>query len=113
MQWSNVGETEILIEPTKTRDSSGAKIAVEITPDIKAVLERARAIGKVKSTFVFHVARHVDLRDQVRVAPRARSRRRDRTLVPRPRPKALSTPSTVGYRWKRCATRRRMHGRHY
>jgi integrase len=45
LQWSNVGETEILIEPTKTRDSSGAKIAVEITPDIKAVLERARAIA--------------------------------------------------------------------
>lgn len=91
MQWSNVGETEILIEPTKTRDSSGAKIAVEITPDIKAVLERARAIGNVKSTFVFHTSRGMST-SAIKSAWR---RARDRAGVTAPwfrdlRPKPLS-----------------------
>lgn len=54
LRWTDVGDDEILIEPTKTRHSSGAKIAITITPDIRAVLERAKALGKVKSLFVFH-----------------------------------------------------------
>jgi len=54
LKWADVGENEILIEPTKTRESSGAKIAIVITPDILAVLERAKALGKVKGLYVFH-----------------------------------------------------------
>jgi integrase len=56
LRWTEVDDSrgEILIEPTKTRDSSGAKIAIVITPDIRAVLETVRALGKVKSMFVFH-----------------------------------------------------------
>ena len=113
MQWSNVGETEILIEPTKTRDSSGAKIAVEITPDIKAVLERARAIGKVKSTFVFHTLRGMST-SAIKSAWR---RARDRAGVTAPwfrdpgrrRCRRQAPWGIAGS----AATRRRMHGRHY
>jgi integrase len=54
LKWTDVSDDEILIEPTKTRHSSGAKIAIVITPDIRAVLDRAKALGKVKSMFVFH-----------------------------------------------------------
>ena len=54
LRWTDVGEDEIVIEPTKTRDSSGAKIAIVITADIRGVLERAKALGKVKSMYVFH-----------------------------------------------------------
>ncbi len=54
LKWTDVGEDEILIEPTKTRHSSGAKIAIVITPDIRAVLDRAKSLGKVKGLFVFH-----------------------------------------------------------
>jgi integrase len=54
LKWADVGENEILIEPTKTRRSSGAKIAIVITPDILGVLERAKSIGKVKGLYVFH-----------------------------------------------------------
>lgn len=54
LRWTDVGETTIWIEPTKTRGSSAAKIEVAITPDIRTLLERARAIGKVKSMYVFH-----------------------------------------------------------
>jgi hypothetical protein len=49
-----VSEREIVIQPTKTRDSSGAKIAIRVTDDIDAVLKQVKALGKVKSLYVFH-----------------------------------------------------------
>jgi integrase len=51
LKWADVAETEILIEPTKMRESSGAKIAIVITQDIQAVLDRAKSLGKVKRAF--------------------------------------------------------------
>jgi integrase len=54
LKWSDVGETDIVVEPSKTRHSSGVKIAIAITPAIREVLEQARQLGKVKSVYVFH-----------------------------------------------------------
>lgn len=54
LKWTDVDDPEILVEPTKTKKSSGAKIAVAITDDVLAVLNRAKALGKVKSLYVFH-----------------------------------------------------------
>jgi integrase len=56
LRWPDVDDEagEIIVEPTKTRESSGARIAIEITPDIKNVLDRAKALGKIKGLFVFH-----------------------------------------------------------
>lgn len=49
-----VSDAGIEVEPAKTQHSTGAKILIPITPEIKDVLERARAIGKVKGTTVIH-----------------------------------------------------------
>lgn len=43
--------------PSKTRDSSGIAVDIEITPEIDAVLETARGLGKIKGPFVIHAAR--------------------------------------------------------
>lgn len=43
--------------PSKTRDSSGISIDWPITPEIDAVLETARGLGKVKGQFVLHTLR--------------------------------------------------------
>ncbi|WP_454711000.1 tyrosine-type recombinase/integrase [Cupriavidus nantongensis] len=40
--------------PTKTEDSSAESVDWPITPEIEAVLERARTIGKVKSVYVIN-----------------------------------------------------------
>lgn len=40
--------------PSKTRDSSGLAVDWKITPEIEAVLERARSTGKIKSQLVIH-----------------------------------------------------------
>jgi integrase len=42
--------------PSKTKDSSGAAVDWPITPEIEAVLNRARLIGKIKGPFVLHTA---------------------------------------------------------
>lgn len=44
LAWDQVSKTEIFVEPTKTRNSSGAKIEVFITPSIAAVLARAKSV---------------------------------------------------------------------
>jgi integrase len=54
LRWADINEAEILLEPTKTKASSGAKIAIAITPAIAEVLQRVRELGKVKSLYVFH-----------------------------------------------------------
>lgn len=38
----------IHFEPTKTAKSSGAEVDIPVTPEITAVLERARTLAKVK-----------------------------------------------------------------
>ena len=58
LRWSDIGETsETLIEPSKTRDSSGAKIAIALTAEIQATLDRMKVIWQVKSLYVFHTLR--------------------------------------------------------
>lgn len=41
---SAIGDTHIHFKPTKTEDSSGEEVQILITPEIRAVLERARAL---------------------------------------------------------------------
>lgn len=56
LKWSDIdlGRGLIHFKPTKTERSSGAKVAVPITPAIREVLERARSAGVVKSLYVIH-----------------------------------------------------------
>jgi integrase len=44
----------IAIEPTKTADSSGLKVLLPITPDIRRVLDKIKSISKMRSTFIIH-----------------------------------------------------------
>lgn len=44
----------IAIIPTKTENSSGLGVMLPITPDIQRVLNRIKAISKMRSTFVIH-----------------------------------------------------------
>ena len=101
LRWTDVDDArgEILIEPTKTRDSSGAKIAIVITPDIRAVLETVRALGKVKSMFVFHTLKGKPF--SASAIKSAWRRARERAGVtdawfPDLRPKALSDAKRQG-----------------
>lgn len=55
--WVDRDNGVIHFMPSKTRDSSGLAVDWPITPDIDAVLERARSIGKIKGPFVLHTAR--------------------------------------------------------
>ena len=54
LKWSDIGDGAIKFTPTKTEKSSGANVSVPISPAIQAVLDRAKAIGKVKSMYVIH-----------------------------------------------------------
>jgi integrase len=55
MTWDEMDEQWLYFRPTKTRSTTGARVKVPRTPEINAVLERARSIGKVKSPyFVIH-----------------------------------------------------------
>lgn len=59
LKWSDVDMSAGLIyfKPTKTEASSGAKVAVPISPAVRDVLERAKQIGVVKSMYVIHTLR--------------------------------------------------------
>jgi integrase len=52
--WVDRDNGVIHFHPSKTRDSSGARVDWPITPDIDAVLEMARTSGKIKGPFVIH-----------------------------------------------------------
>jgi integrase len=54
LKWSDVQGDSILFTPTKTEKSSGAKVAVPISPAARAVLERLRSMGKLRSIYVIH-----------------------------------------------------------
>jgi integrase len=48
---------EITVQPTKTKASSGARIAIDITPDIQAIIDRAKALDKERGIicpWLFH-----------------------------------------------------------
>jgi integrase len=100
LRWSDIRKTEILLEPTKTRKSSAAKIAVQITPAIQEVLDRAKSLGKVKSpVYVFHTLKGTPLSaSAVKSAwRRARSRAGVADAWMRDlRPKALSDAKRAG-----------------
>jgi integrase len=56
LQWSQVDREAGVIHfvPSKTEDSSGVAVDWPITPEIAAVLDRAKSLGKVKSLYVIH-----------------------------------------------------------
>lgn len=54
LRWDQVEEERILFKPTKTEHSSGAKVAVPIGEDARAVLARAKNIRKLRSIYVIH-----------------------------------------------------------
>jgi integrase len=54
LKWSQVSDEGILFEPAKTKRSSGVRVPVAMTRQLKAMLERARTIGDVKSLYVIH-----------------------------------------------------------
>jgi len=48
LNWSNVSDEAIMFHPAKTVNSSGVRTLIEMTPDLKATLEGAKA-GKVRA----------------------------------------------------------------
>lgn len=52
--WVDRAAGVIHFRPSKTEDSSGVSVDFRITPEIEAVLERARGIGRVKGVHVIH-----------------------------------------------------------
>jgi integrase len=54
LRWNQIAADGIFFQPTKTEDSSGARVLVPMTPEIQAVLDRAKAIGPVSSVYVIH-----------------------------------------------------------
>ena len=57
LERAQVRENTIYFQPTKTRESSGVELEVEITPEIRAVLDRAAAESKkmkVVCRYVIH-----------------------------------------------------------
>jgi integrase len=107
LRWSDVDGDLITVQPTKTRDSSGARLAIEVTPDLRAVLDRVRAIDaerKVGSLFVFHTLRGGMLSASAVKSAWRRARERalgDLPAAQRPRfrdlrPKALSDAKRRG-----------------
>lgn len=54
LKWSQIQGDFIHFKPTKTEASSGATVAVPITPAIREWLEKARSIGTVKGIYVIH-----------------------------------------------------------
>lgn len=56
LTWAQVDREAGVIHfvPSKTEDSSGVAVDWPITPEIAAVLDRARSLGKVKSMYVIH-----------------------------------------------------------
>lgn len=52
LKWSDVQGDTIKIKPSKTEHSSGAIVEIPISPAVRAVLNRARAIQKLRSVYV-------------------------------------------------------------
>lgn len=54
LRWDQISEDEILFKPTKTERTSGAKVRIPITKDIRTVLHRAKSIRKMRSIYIIH-----------------------------------------------------------
>lgn len=52
LKWSDVQGESLSVTPTKTEASSGKSVEIQITPEIRAVLNRAKAIRKMTSIYV-------------------------------------------------------------
>jgi integrase len=48
LRWSDIDDEWLYFKPAKSKSTTGAKVRWKRTPEIDAVLERARAFGKVK-----------------------------------------------------------------
>jgi integrase len=48
LRWSDMDDEWLYFKPAKSKSTTGAKVRWKRTPEIDAVLERARAFGKVK-----------------------------------------------------------------
>jgi len=57
LTWADVSDDGILFRPSKVAKSTGAQVPVKMTPQLRAVLDRAKAIGKVKGMHVIHTMR--------------------------------------------------------
>lgn len=54
MRWDEIKSEGILIEPTKTENSSGLKVLIPMGDDLRSVLAKIKSISKMRSTFVIH-----------------------------------------------------------
>lgn len=54
LRWDQVTEEGIAFKPTKTERSTGAKVFIPMTDAIRSVLERAKAIRKMRSMYLIH-----------------------------------------------------------
>jgi integrase len=54
LQWQDVNDEGIYFSPAKTVNSTGVKMQVRMTPELSAIIERCRAIGKIKGMHVIH-----------------------------------------------------------
>jgi integrase len=59
LRWRDIdlANSRIFVEPTKTKGSSGIAIYIQISPAIRAVLDRVKAVSKMSSMFVIHTPR--------------------------------------------------------
>jgi integrase len=57
LKWSQISDSSVWFYPTKTRRSSGVQLEIEVTPEIRRVLDRAAAESKrmsITSPYVIH-----------------------------------------------------------
>jgi integrase len=52
MRWNDITPKGIEVNPTKTEKSSGKNVMLPITPDLKMVIDKIKAISKSRSTFI-------------------------------------------------------------
>ena len=57
LKWDQVSDDGILFKPTKTENSSGARVIVPIGQDAKEVLDRAKSLRRMSSIYVIHTER--------------------------------------------------------
>lgn len=54
LRWQDVTDQGIYFHPSKTVNSTGVKMLVEMTPDLAGIIDRCRNFGKVKGMTVIH-----------------------------------------------------------
>ena len=101
LKWSDITSQHIYVQPSKTRESTGAMLEIELTPAVRAVLDRVRALGGAEgSTYVFRTRKGKQISASALKSAWRRARKRAgintddrfRDL----RPKALSDAKRLG-----------------